>query len=136
MLGAAFFNEVLVKIRIIGLAGVLDDGVVGLVSLNETGGFGNVSAADAADDLGEEVEGAFFGGVVGEGEASVGLDDADGGETGKIEAFGDGLGADDEVDFAGFDSVIFSVESVIFSIIGIKTGDFGGGEEFLKLFGE
>lgn len=52
-----------------------------------------MATADAPDDLSEKFVGAFFGGEVGEGEAGIGLGDADGGEAVKVEAFGESLGA-------------------------------------------
>ena len=102
---AAFFNEVVVKAEVVGVDGEVDDRGVGLVGLNNDGGGVEVTAANATDDLGKEGEGFFFGGEVGEGEASVGLDDADRGEVGKVKAARDGLSADEDLDVAGFDVV-------------------------------
>ena len=36
-----------------------------------------MTASDATDNLGEELEGFFFGGIIGERKTRVGLDDAD-----------------------------------------------------------
>ncbi len=56
--------------------------MIRLIGLDDNRGGVEVTAADATDDLGEELERALFGGEIGEGEAGVGLDDADGGEEG------------------------------------------------------
>ena len=79
--------------------------MIGAVGLDENVSVFQVAAADATDDLGEESECAFFGGEIGEREAGIGGDDGDGGEVGKVEAAGDGLGADEDLDVAGFDVV-------------------------------
>ena len=44
----------------------------------------------------------FFGGKIGQRKAGIGLDDANGGEKWKIEAFGDSLGANNNVVIAVF----------------------------------
>ena len=103
-----------------------------MVGLDYDGGAVEVAAADTADDLGEEFEGFFFGGEVGEREAGVGLDDGDGGEVGKVEAAGNGLGADEDLDVAGFDVVIESVERVALFVVGVEASDFDFWEEFFK----
>ncbi len=92
-----------------------------------------MAATNASDDLGEELESAFFGGEIREGEAGVGLNDSDGSEVGKVEPAGEGLGADEDVDGAGLDIVVERSKAVAFLIIAIKTGDFGLREEFREL---
>ena len=67
--------------------------MVGLEGLDDDGSVGEVAATDAPDDLGQEVEGFFFGGEIGESKAGISADDANGGEVGEVEAFGEGLGA-------------------------------------------
>ena len=67
---------------IIGAAGCGNNGVVGLVSLDESIGNVNMSATDTAKYLREQVKSAFFGGVIWQGKASIGLDDSDGGKMG------------------------------------------------------
>ena len=81
----------------------LHDGVFGGEGLEEdlAWGFG---AAGAAGDLVVELDGSFGGAEVAAGEAEVGVDHADEGEVGEVPAFGDDLGADDEVDLAGLDA--------------------------------
>ena len=74
-----------------------------MVGLDDNRGGAEVAAADAADDLGEEVEGFFLGGEIWEAEAGIGLDDADRGEVREIQSASDGLGADDDVYGAGAD---------------------------------
>lgn len=75
---------------------------------------------------------AFFGGKIGEGKATVGLNDADGGEVGKVEAFGDGLGADDNIEVAGFNFAVEGVKGVGFGVIGVEAGDAGGLKKFIQ----
>jgi len=60
----------------------------------------DVAASGAAGDLGDELEGAFFGSEVWDGERSVGAEDADEGDIWEIESFGDHLGAEHEFDVA------------------------------------
>jgi len=55
-------------------------------------------AAGAAGDLADELEGAFCGAEVGDGHGEVGVEDADELDVGEVEAFGDHLGADEEVE--------------------------------------
>ncbi len=104
-LAAAFFDEVVVKAEVVGVGGEVDEGGVGLVGLNNDGGGVEMTATNTTDNLSEEGEGFFFGGEVGEGEAGVGLNDADRGEVGKVKAARDGLSADEDLDVAGFDVV-------------------------------
>lgn len=51
---------------------------------------------------------------------------------GEVKPTGESLGTDENVDFSGFDLVVKVGEVVIFSIITVKAGDFGGGEERFK----
>lgn len=133
LLFAAFFQEVIGESGEIGFNCGGDDGVVGLVRLDENFGEVEVATTDAADDLGEKFESALFGGEIWEGEARIGLDDADGGEMGKIETAGESLSADENVDIAGVDVVIMGSEIVGLLIIAVKTGYFSVGEEALEL---
>ena len=77
---AALFQEIVGEGGVVGGEGGFDDGVVGLVGLDDDAGGVKVAATDATDDLSEQLKGAFFGGEIGEGEAGVSLDDADGGK--------------------------------------------------------
>ena len=56
--------------------------MVGLEGLNKDIGGVEVTTTDAANNLGEKLKSALFGGIIGEGKTSVGLDDAHGGEQG------------------------------------------------------
>lgn len=76
--GVAFFKEIFCEIGEISLYGGLDDRVVWLISLDNDFGTVEMPPTDAADDLGEKLKSPLFGGEIGEGKASVGLDDADG----------------------------------------------------------
>ena len=125
----ALLEEIVGEGWVVGGEGGLNDGVVGLVGLDDDAGGVKVAATDAADDLGEEFEGAFFGGEIGEGEAGVGLDDADGGELREVEAAGEGLGADEDLVGTGFDVGIERGEGLGFEIVAVKTGDFSLGKE-------
>lgn len=60
----AFFEEVIGKLGVIKRFSGKDDGVLGLESLQENMINIGVTASDATDDLGDELEGAFLGGVV------------------------------------------------------------------------
>ena len=60
--------------------GVIDSGMVGLEGLDKNIGGVEVATADAANNLGKKLKSALFGGIIGEGEAGVGLDDAYGGK--------------------------------------------------------
>ena len=104
-----------------------DGGMVGLIGLNDGFGGIEVAAANATNDLSEKLESALLGGEIGEREAGVGLDDPDGGELGKIEAFGDGLSADDDLISARFDFVVEVVEGFMATVIAVETGDFSVG---------
>lgn len=113
--------------------------MVRLVGLDDDRGSVEVAATDAPDDLSEEFEGAFLGGEIGEGEAGVGLNDTYGGEAGKVEAAGESLGADEDVDGAIFDFVIERGEVFGLFVVAVETADGGVGEETrefgLKEFG-
>jgi hypothetical protein len=92
---------------------------------------GHRSAAGAAGDLGEELEGAFAGAEVGGVEGEVGVEDADEGDVGEVESFGDHLGAEENVDLFGAE-VAEGVAEGVFSAggVGVEAGDFGGGKNF------
>lgn len=128
-LGVALFQEIIGKFGVISGQGGFNDGVIGLESLDDDFGFVEVSATDATDDLGEELESALFGGKIWQRKTAIGLDDADGGEMGKIEAASESLRADEKIDFAGFDIRIEAGEVFIFLIITVETGDVGFREE-------
>lgn len=129
---AAFFEESGGKLGKIGGEGRLDGEVVGLIGLNENFGVVEVTATDTTDDLGKELEGALFGGKIGETEAGIGLDDADGGEMGEVETTGEGLSADENLDFAGFYIIIRISELLGLFVVAIKTGNFGALEELFE----
>ena len=76
------------------------------------------------------MESFFLGGVIRERKAGIGLDDANRGEKGEIEAASDGLGADNDVDFAGFYFVIERIKSFPLFIVSIKTSNSCSFEEF------
>lgn len=118
---------------VIGGETMNDGRMIWLVSLDDGFGGGEVAAADTPDNLGEELEGAFFGGKIGKGKTSISLDDADSGKIWKIESFGDGLGADNDLIFAAFDLRVEVVERFLLGIITIKASDLSVGEKFAEL---
>ena len=107
--------------------------MVGLVCLEKYFGGIEVATANATDDLGEKVKSFFFGREVGEGKAGIGLDDADGGEMGEIEAFSNGLCTDNNIDFSGFYVIVESAKAGFLIIIGIEAGNFGVFKKFIQL---
>ena len=74
---AAGFEEIIGKSGKIGLNSGLDDGGVGLISLDENLGGIKMAAADATDNLSKELKSTLFGGKIGQGKAGIGLNDAD-----------------------------------------------------------
>lgn len=63
----------------------------------------------------------------------VGLNNSEGGEARKIEAFGNHLSADNDVIIAAINFVVDFVEFKIVVGIHVKAGNFGLGEEAMKL---
>lgn len=114
---------------VVGMTGELDGRTVGGVGLDEDFTF-DFAASGASGDLGEELEGAFGGAEVGEVEGEVGIENADEGDVGEVEAFGDHLGADEEVDFLGAE-VAQGVAELVFAVhdVGVDAGDASGGED-------
>lgn len=125
----AVFGEIFGKIRKISFQSSLEHGVIGLIGLDNNRGGVEVTATDATDDLGEKLESALLGGKVRESEAGIGLDDADGGEMGEVKTAGEGLGADENIDGAGFNVVVQGGEIFRFLVIAVKSGDFSLWEE-------
>ena len=74
------------------VAGELDGGAVGDEGLDEDFAF-HFATAGPSGHLGEEGKGAFAGAEVGGVEGEVGIEDADEGDVGKVESFGNHLGA-------------------------------------------
>ena len=102
MLAAAFFEEIVGESGEISSESGFDDGMIGLKSLEDDIGNVEMSATNAADNLGEQLKSAFLGGEIRQGETGIGLNNADGGEMGEIEAASESLSADEDVDFARF----------------------------------
>ena len=61
----AFLEEIIGKLGVIKRFSGKNDWMLGLESLEENVIYIGVTASDATDDLGNELEGAFFGGIVG-----------------------------------------------------------------------
>ena len=63
--GLAVLEEILGEGRVVGGDGGLDDGVIGLVGLDDDIGDVEMTATDAPDDLSKELKSAFLGSEVG-----------------------------------------------------------------------
>ena len=92
---------------------------------------GEVAAAGASGDLGDELEGAFGGAeVVGDAERAVGGEDTDEGDIGEVEAFGNHLGAEEDVGLFGAEGgEEFVVAVAAGGGVGVHPDDAGGGED-------
>lgn len=121
----AVFGEIFGETGEIGLQSSLEDGVIGLIGLDNNRGGIEVTTTDTTDDLGEKLESALLGGEIRESKAGIGLDNADGGEMGEIKTTGKGLGADEDIDGAGFNVVVEGGEILGFLVVAVKSGDFG-----------
>lgn len=74
----AFFEEVIGKLGVIKRFSGKNDRMLGLESLEENVINIGVTASDATDNLGDELESTFFGGIIRQIEIGVSLDDTDG----------------------------------------------------------
>lgn len=74
----AFFEEIIGKLGVIKRFSGKNDWMLGLESLEENVINIGVTASDATDNLGDELESTFFGGIIRQIEIGVGLDDTDG----------------------------------------------------------
>ena len=93
------------------------------------------AASGATGDLGDELEGALAGAEVGDVEAEVGVEDSHEGDVGEMQAFGDHLGADEDIDFLGFEFPKDVFECVFAAHgIGIDAGEASFWEDFLQDF--
>lgn len=131
---AAHFHFLLgVAIEVV-LAGELNAGAVGSEGLDDDFAL-EFAAPGAPGDLGDELKGALAGAEVRDVEAEVCVKDSHQGDVGKMEAFGDHLGADEDVDFLGFEFAEDVLEGVFAAHgIGIDAGEFCFGEDFLEDF--
>ena len=132
-LATTFFNQILIKAKIIGAEGEVDDWVFGAVGLDNDRGGGEMAATDTTDDLSKELEGFFFGGEIGKRESGVGLDNGNRGKKRKVETFGEGLGADKELDFAGLDFGIEGIEGIELGVVGVEASKWGIRKELFEL---
>ena len=74
----AFFEEVIGKLGVIKRFSGKNNRMFGLKSLEENVINIGVTASDATDNLGDELESTFFGGIIRQIEIGVSLDDTDG----------------------------------------------------------
>lgn len=73
-----FFEEIIGKLGVIKRFSGKNDWMLGLESLEENVINIGVTASDATDNLGDELESTFFGGIIRQIEIGVSLDDTDG----------------------------------------------------------
>ena len=109
----------------IGFDGGLNDGGIGLISLDENFGGIEMAASNTPDDLGKQLKSAFLGAKIWQGKTGVGLDNTDRGEVGEVKPAGESLGADEDVDDARFNFGIKVSEVLAFFVVAIKAGDLG-----------
>ena len=88
-----------------------------------------MTTTDATKNLINKIKCALFGRKIREREARIGLDDANSREFREVETFGDSLGADNDIDFAGFNVFIEGIESFVFLVVAVKAGDIGSLKE-------
>ena len=125
----AEFEFLIGEAIVVVVPGELDGGGVRGESLDEDFAF-HFAPAGAASDLGEELEGALTGAEVGNVEGEVGVEDAGEGDVGEIEAFGDHLGAEEDVDLAGFEGAeCFADGTFLSGGVGVESGEAGFGED-------
>ena len=74
----AFLKQVIGKLGVIKRFSGKNNRMFGLKSLEENVINIGVTASDATDDLGDELKSTFFGGVVGQVEVGISLDDSNG----------------------------------------------------------
>ena len=74
----AFLEEIIGKLGVIKRFSGKNDRMLGLESLEENVINIGVTASDATDNLGDELESTFFGGIIRQIEIGVSLDDTDG----------------------------------------------------------
>ena len=74
----AFFEEIIGELGVIKRFSSKNDRMFGLKSLEENMINIGVTASDATDNLGDELESTFFGGIIRQIEIGVSLDDSDG----------------------------------------------------------
>ena len=99
------------------MAGKLNGGGVWCVGLNDDFSF-KLTTSCPTCDLGEQLEGALTGAEIGNVQAKVRVEHTNERDIGEVQAFGDHLGADDDVDFAlakflqGFTQGVFTAHGV------------------------
>ena len=129
---AAVFQFALDEGFVVVGGGGEDGVVVGVVGLDDDAA-GKISAAGAAGDLGHELEDAFGGAEVGHGEGVIAADDADERDAVDIVSFGDHLGADEEIDFAGVEAGEEALQVVAAADgVAVHAADAGGGKDFAE----
>ena len=128
----AKFDFLLVKAGEVVAAGVLDRRMKRRERLDDDFAF-DIAASGAPGDLGEELEGAFARAEIRHVQAEVGVDDADQRDVRKMQALGDHLRADQDVDFAGA-KIAEDAAVIVLALqrVGIHAGDARVREKFLR----
>src|SRR5690348_11825003 len=118
--------------EVILLDGVLNGVVVGIKSLDEHA-TGEVAAASAAGDLGEQLKGALGRAEVRQTERGIGADHADQSDTLKIVALGEHLCADENVERAAGESAKrFLILALGAGGVAVEAGDARTGKFFAQ----
>ena len=103
--------------------GILDGVVILEISLQNDFA-GSLAASGASGDLGEELEGALGGAEVGQAECGVGSDHSHERHSVNVMAFGDHLGADEQVEFAFVQGVQRALEIFVAANgVAVEAGD-------------
>lgn len=123
-----FLHRFFIKMFIVTGDAVLDGWVFWLVALDDDVTLVFV-ATDTSTYLGKELEDPFSGLILRQGQSTIGLDHTDKPELGQIEAFGDDLGTDDDIDVAVVEGLVLAVDGLIVGIITVKPSDTCAGEQ-------
>jgi len=119
------------EILIVTSKSVFNNFGVGAKSLNDDFGGIKMTTSDTTNDLVNKLKSALLGGEIWQRKASISLNNTNGSELRQIEAFGDGLSANNDIDGAIFYFGIECIEGIVFGVVGIKASDFSS---FKKLF--
>lgn len=119
------------KGNVIVAGGGRDGWMIGRVGLDEDPARA-VAAAGAAGDLAQDLKGTFGGGEVWELEHGIGANDADGVNGREVEAFGDHLRANDDIDSAVTQALVDGLDMAEIGAVAVEAGDTGLGPEPLN----
>lgn len=92
-----------------------------------------LAAPGSPGDLGQQLEGSLSGPKIGNVETDVGVENSDQGDFRKVKAFGDHLGADEQVDLFRLEGVQGVAQFVLPPHgVAVDPGDPGGPKEFFQ----